>query len=180
MRSDELDYDLPPELIAQHPTERRDASRLLVYERATGAVRHRTVADLPDELDGELVVVNDTKVVPARLRAKRATGGDAEVLLLEPLGAGVWEALARPSRRLRVGERLGPVSCSSRSARGGGVFTSTVSPPASRRCRRTSTSDSPTRAATRPCMPPTPARQPRRPRASTSLPSCWHGSTSSA
>ncbi len=109
MRSDELDYVLPPELIAQHPAGRRDASRLLVYERATGAVRHRTVADLPDELDGELVVVNDTKVVPARLHAKRATGGDAEVLLVEPLGAGVWEALARPSRRLRVGERLGPV-----------------------------------------------------------------------
>ncbi len=109
MRSDELDYALPPELIAQHPAARRDASRLLVYERATGAVRHRTFADLPDELDGELVVVNDTKVVPARLHAKRATGGDAEVLLLEPLGAGMWEALARPSRRLRVGERLGPV-----------------------------------------------------------------------
>ena len=109
MRSDELDYDLPPELIAQHPAERRDASRLLVYERATGAVRQRTFADLPDELDGELVVVNDTKVVPARLHVKRETGGNAEVLLLEPLGDGVWEALARPSRRLHVGERLGPV-----------------------------------------------------------------------
>ncbi len=109
MRSDELDYDLPPELIAQHPAARRDASRLLVYERATGAVRHRTFADLPEELGGELVVVNDTKVVPARLHLKRATGGDAEVLLLEPLGDGIWEALARPSRRLRVGERLGPV-----------------------------------------------------------------------
>ena len=109
MRSDELDYDLPPELIAQHPAERRDASRLLVYERATGAVRQRTFADLPDELDGELVVVNDTKVVPARLNVKRETGGNAEVLLLEPLGDGVWEALARPSRRLHVGERLGPV-----------------------------------------------------------------------
>ncbi len=109
MRSDELDYDLPPELIAQHPAERRDASRLLVYERATGAVRHRTFADLPHELDGELVVVNDTKVVPARLHVKRETGGNAEVLLLEPLGDGVWEALARPSRRLHVGERLGPV-----------------------------------------------------------------------
>ena len=109
MRSDELDYDLPPELIAQHPAERRDASRLLVYERATGAVRHRTFADLPDELDGELVVVNDTKVVPARLHVKRETGGNAEILLLEPLGDGVWEALARPSRRLHVGERLGPV-----------------------------------------------------------------------
>jgi len=109
MRSDELDYALPPDLIAQHPAARRDASRLLVYERATGAVRHRSFADLPDELGSELVVVNDTKVVPARLHVKRATGGDAEVLLLEPLGGGVWEALARPSRRLRAGERLGPV-----------------------------------------------------------------------
>jgi S-adenosylmethionine:tRNA ribosyltransferase-isomerase len=109
MRSDELDYDLPPELIAQHPASRRDASRLLVYDRATGGVRHRTFADLPDEVDRELVVVNDTKVVPARLRLRRETGGDAEVLLLEPVGDGVWEALARPSRRLRAGERLGVV-----------------------------------------------------------------------
>ena len=109
MRSDELDYDLPYELIAQHPARRRDDARLLVYDRATGAVRHRTVAELPDELNGELVVVNDTRVVPARLLLKRETGGAAEVLLVEPLGDGTWEALARPSRRLRPGERLGPV-----------------------------------------------------------------------
>jgi S-adenosylmethionine:tRNA ribosyltransferase-isomerase len=109
MRSDELDYALPPELIAQHPADQRDASRLLVFDRATGAVRHRTFSDLPSELSGELVVVNDTKVVPARLHLHRESGGAAEVLLLEPLGGGVWEALARPSRRLRAGERLGPV-----------------------------------------------------------------------
>ena len=109
MRSDELDYALPPELIAQHPADRRDASRLLVYDRATGAVRHRTFSDLPSELSDELVVVNDTKVVPARLHLQRESGGAAEVLLIEPLGEGVWEALARPSRRLRAGERLGPV-----------------------------------------------------------------------
>src|SRR6478609_8175099 len=109
MRSDELDYVLPPELIAQHPADRRDASRLLVYDRGTGAVRHRTFSDLPSELAGELVVVNDTKVVPARLNLQRESGGAAEVLLLEPLGDGVWEALARPSRRLRAGERLGSV-----------------------------------------------------------------------
>jgi S-adenosylmethionine:tRNA ribosyltransferase-isomerase len=109
MRSDELDYVLPPELIAQHPAERRDASRLLVYDRARGDVRHRTFAELPDELDRELVVVNDTRVVPARIHARRKSGGEAEVLLLESLGGGLWEALARPSRRLRVGERLGPV-----------------------------------------------------------------------
>jgi S-adenosylmethionine:tRNA ribosyltransferase-isomerase len=109
MRSDELDYTLPPELIAQHPPAARDASRLLVYDRETREVRHRRFADLPDELHGELVVVNDTRVVPARLHVRRETGGDAEVLLLEAHGDGVWEALARPSRRLRAGERLGPV-----------------------------------------------------------------------
>lgn len=109
MRSSELDYALPPELIAQHPAERRDDSRLLVYDRATGDVRHRTFADLPDELHGELVVVNDTRVVPARLHLRRETGGEVEVLLLECLGDGLWDALARPSRRLRAGERLGRV-----------------------------------------------------------------------
>jgi S-adenosylmethionine:tRNA ribosyltransferase-isomerase len=102
----ELDYDLPSELIAQHPAERRDASRLLVYERETGAVRHRTFDELPDELRGELVVVNDTKVVPARIPIESPRG---EVLLLERVADGTWEALARPTRRLRAGRRYGPV-----------------------------------------------------------------------
>ena len=106
MRSFELDYDLPTDLIAQHPAARRDASRLLVVDRATREVRHRWFADLPDELAGHLTVVNDTRVVPARLRARRETGGEVEVLLVEALEGGVWEALARPSRRLRAGERL--------------------------------------------------------------------------
>ena len=75
-------------------------------DRATGEVRHRWFADLPDELAGHLTVVNDTRVVPARLRARRETGGEVEVLLVEALEGGVWEALARPSRRLRAGERL--------------------------------------------------------------------------
>jgi S-adenosylmethionine:tRNA ribosyltransferase-isomerase len=110
MKTSELDYELPPELIAQRPLERRDDSRLLVYERAGGAVRHRGFRDLPEELPaGALVVVNDTRVLPARLRLSRPRGGAAEVLLLEPLGGGVREALARPSRRLRAGMRLGPV-----------------------------------------------------------------------
>ncbi len=104
-----LDYALPPELIAQHPAERRDASRLLVYERATGRSEHRTFSELPDLLSDELVVVNDTRVVPARLRLERSTGGAVEVLLVERLDGDLWEALARPSRRLRAGERFGPV-----------------------------------------------------------------------
>src|SRR5919199_5350293 len=106
MKSSVLDYDLPPELIAQHPAERRDASRLLVYDRATGAVRHRTFTDLPDEVGDALVVVNDTRVVPARIRLERPRG---EVLLVERLNGDVWEGLARPTRRLRPGRRYGEV-----------------------------------------------------------------------
>jgi S-adenosylmethionine:tRNA ribosyltransferase-isomerase len=110
MRTAELDYDLPPELVAQRPLPRRDDSRLLVHERATGATRHRRFRELPEELPDEaLVVVNDTRVLPARLRVRRPGGGEAEVLLLEQLGDGLWEALARPTRRLRAGMRLGVV-----------------------------------------------------------------------
>jgi S-adenosylmethionine:tRNA ribosyltransferase-isomerase len=106
MELSELDYELPPELIAQHPAERRDASRLLVYERDTSAVRHRTFDELPKELHGELVVVNDTKVVPARIPIVSPRG---EVLLLERFEDGTWEALARPTRRLRAGRRYGAI-----------------------------------------------------------------------
>ncbi|HUP33561.1 MAG TPA: S-adenosylmethionine:tRNA ribosyltransferase-isomerase, partial [Gaiellaceae bacterium] len=106
MDSTELDYDLPAELVAQQPAERRDASRLLVYDRTTGDVRHRIFADLPGELSGELAVVNDTRVVPARIRIERPRG---EVLLLEHEGGGEWLALARPTRRLRAGQRHGAV-----------------------------------------------------------------------
>ena len=111
MDTSALEYELPPELIAQRPAERRDESRLLVYERATGGVRHRRFSELAAELaPDELVVVNETRVIPARLRLKREGGGEAEVLLLERVGAnGLWEGLARPSRRLRPGQRLGPV-----------------------------------------------------------------------
>jgi S-adenosylmethionine:tRNA ribosyltransferase-isomerase len=110
MKRSELEYSLPEELIAQHPAERRDESRLLVYERQTGEVRHRRFRELPEELSGELAVVNDTRVVPARLRLERPGGGAAEVLLLEQLnGAGEWEGLARPTKKLRAGQRLGPV-----------------------------------------------------------------------
>jgi S-adenosylmethionine:tRNA ribosyltransferase-isomerase len=102
----ELDYDLPPELVAQHPAERRDESRLLVYERASGNVRHRVFRDLPNELSDELVVVNDTRVLPARIPIEQPRG---EVLLLEQVGDDEWEGLARPTRRLRAGRRYGDV-----------------------------------------------------------------------
>ena len=111
MDTSALEYELPRELIAQRPAERRDESRLLVYDRHTGEVRHRRFSELPAELvPGEVVVVNETRVIPARLRLERPGGGEAEVLLLERVGPdGVWEGLARPSRRLKPGQRLGPV-----------------------------------------------------------------------
>ena len=108
MKLSELDYALPPELIAQRPLGRRDDSRLLVYDRASGDVRHRRFSELPDELGpDELVVVNDTRVIPARIRIEQPRG---EILLLERTDQnGLWEGLARPTKRLRAGRRYGPV-----------------------------------------------------------------------
>jgi len=105
MESRELDYDLPPELIAQHPAPERDESRLLVYSRATGTVEHRVFRELPGLVDA-LTVVNDTRVVPARIAIDELRG---EVPLVERLDGDVWEALARPTRRLRAGRRYGSI-----------------------------------------------------------------------
>jgi S-adenosylmethionine:tRNA ribosyltransferase-isomerase len=107
MRVDELEYDLPAELIAQRPESRRDQSRLLVHDRVSGEVHHRTFAELPDVIGDVLVVVNDTRVVPARIPIERPRG---EVLLLERVGEnGLWEGLARPTRRLHPGRRYGDI-----------------------------------------------------------------------
>src|SRR3954451_4569251 len=107
MRTDELDYELPLDLIAQRAAEPRASARLLVADRRTGAVRHRIFRELGEELrDGDLLVVNDTRVLPVRIRARRASGGAAEVLLLQPAADDSWEALARPYRRLQEGEAL--------------------------------------------------------------------------
>jgi S-adenosylmethionine:tRNA ribosyltransferase-isomerase len=107
MKTRELEYDLPPGLIAQHPVARRDESRLLVYDRMSERVDHRRFAELPDVVGDALTLVNDTRVVPARIPIAEPKG---EVLLLEPLDAdGIWEGLARPTRRLRPGRRYGAV-----------------------------------------------------------------------
>src|ERR671931_1045388 len=107
MKTRELEYDLPPELVAQHPVPRRDESRLLIYDRVSERVDHRRFADLPDVLGEALTVINDTRVVPARIPIERPRG---EVLLLERLDEdGLWEGLARPTRRLRAGARYGHV-----------------------------------------------------------------------
>ncbi len=108
MKLSDFGYTLPPELIAQHPVEPRDAARLLVVDRASGRLEHRIFRDLPEYLrPDDVLVLNDTRVIPARLRARKRTGGAVEVLLLRPGGdPGVWEVLLRPGRRARTGTRL--------------------------------------------------------------------------
>ena len=108
MHISDFDYDLPEELVAQEPLAERDASRLLVLDRRDGSTRHRVFRDLPDLLNpGDLLVLNRSRVIPARLLGARRNGGEAEILLLRPLPEpGVWEALARPGRRLREGDAV--------------------------------------------------------------------------
>jgi len=112
MRTDDFDYDLPRELIAQQPARRRDESRLMVLHREAQRIEHRRFADIVEYLrPADCLVLNDTKVIPARLLGRRRTGGQTEVLLLEPdtrewgrgLEARTWQALVRPGRRARPG-----------------------------------------------------------------------------
>ncbi|MBI4771125.1 MAG: S-adenosylmethionine:tRNA ribosyltransferase-isomerase, partial [Chloroflexi bacterium] len=107
MRISDFDYPLPPEFIAQTPVEPRDASRLLVLGRAGDRLEHRRFRDLPDYLrPGDLLILNQTRVLPARLYARKApSGGKAELLLLKRLGPQTWEALAG-GKGVRAGTRL--------------------------------------------------------------------------
>lgn len=108
MRTSDFDYELPPDLVAQEPIEPRDSARLLV-DQGSSPVRHARVRDLPDLLrDGDVLVVNDTKVIPARLPLHRESGGRVEVLLLEPItdDRSAWSAMIKPGGRLRSGEAL--------------------------------------------------------------------------
>ena len=100
-------FELPPELIAQTPLEKRDSSRLMCMDRVTGEVSHRVFSDLAELLrPGDCLVMNDSRVLPARLLGTRETGGAVEVLLLRDLGGGEWECLTRPGRKTRPGTRL--------------------------------------------------------------------------
>ena len=108
MKTSDFDYTLPPERIAQQPIEPRDRARLMVFDRATGAITHRRFHDLPSLLaPGDLLVANDSRVLPARLFGQRdGSGGRVEVLLLRRDASARWEALVRPGRRMPVGARL--------------------------------------------------------------------------
>ena len=107
MKTSDFYFDLPEELIAQTPLERRDASRLLCLDKTSGAMEHRVFSELPELLcPGDCLVMNDSRVLPARLLGARETGGAAELLLLRDLGAGKWECLARPGKKLRPGSKV--------------------------------------------------------------------------
>lgn len=109
MQADQLDYDLPPELIAQHPPEQRGTSRLLVIHRESGKIEHKRFYEIGEYLyAGDLLVVNDTRVKPVRLHGRRmATGGLIELFLLEERGGDSYRALTRAKGKLEPGERLG-------------------------------------------------------------------------
>ncbi len=107
MKKSDFYFDLPEELIAQTPIEKRDASRLLVLDKDTGNVTHRHFSDILEYLNkGDCLVLNDSRVIPARLFGQRKTGGAVEVLLLRDLGENKWEALTRPGRKTHIGEEI--------------------------------------------------------------------------
>ena len=107
MKTHDFWYDLPEELIAQTPLEKRDTSRLLVLNRKTGEVSHQHFFDIIDHLNpGDCLVMNDSRVLPARLLGHRPTGGAVELLLLRDLGDKKWECLAKPGRKLQAGQEV--------------------------------------------------------------------------
>lgn len=107
MKTHDFWYDLPEELIAQTPLQQRDASRLLVLDRKSGETEHRHFYNILDYLKpGDCLVMNDSRVLPARLLGNRPTGGAAELLLLKDLGDKKWECLAKPGRKLQIGQQV--------------------------------------------------------------------------
>lgn len=107
MKKSDFDYELPEELIAQTPLERRDSSRLLRLDKETGQIEHRQFFNLPEYLrEGDCLVLNNSRVLPARLFGRRESGGGVEVVLLRDMGAGRWECLTRPGKKTRPGTKL--------------------------------------------------------------------------
>ncbi len=107
LRLSNFDFDLPDELIAQEPPAQRDRSRLLSVDGRSGVLAHHQVSELPELLEpGDLLVANNSRVFPARLRGRTGTGASVELLLLQPMGSNRWEVLARPAKRLRAGTEV--------------------------------------------------------------------------
>ena len=107
MKTEDFWYDLPEELIAQTPLAQRDSSRLLVLDRQTGEIEHKHFYNLLDYLKpGDCLVMNDSRVLPARLLGKRPSGGAVELLLLKDKGNNLWECLAKPGRKLQPGQEV--------------------------------------------------------------------------
>ena len=134
----DLEYDLPQQRIAQQPLSRRDASRMLVLSRTHGEIRDGAIADLPGALKpGDLLVLNDTKVLPAKFTAQRTTGGLIAGLFVRQDEPGSWQVMLQGSRRLRVGETLAMISgekpsgvqITLREDAGGGFWRVSIDPP---------------------------------------------------
>ena len=123
MRTSDFDYPLPEELIAQHPSTVRDQSRLLVLHRESGRIEHRRFTDILDYLrPGDLLVMNDSKVFPARLRGiDPVTGGKFEILLCDEVGPNDWWTMMRPGKRAHVGKRIAPGTVGPRGVGGGAL-----------------------------------------------------------
>jgi S-adenosylmethionine:tRNA ribosyltransferase-isomerase len=196
MRTDELDFHLPPELIAQEPPAERHGSRLLHYRRADRSVSHRAFAELPSLLRaGDLLVFNDTRVLPARFVLRKPTGGQVEGLFLRQNAAGDWNVLLRNVGPFRAGAELRFDADETISVRlvervDGGEFRVAVDPPLPAAevlervgrmplppyIKRDKARDAGTRRTangTRPCSPARPARWPPRRPPCTSRPRCW-------
>ena len=136
LKTSDFDYPLDPDLIAQAPAERRDASRLMVLHRCGGSVRHHVFTELPDLLcEGDVLVINDTRVIPARFFCRRRTGGKVEGLFCRETQTGCWEVLLKKAGRCKIGEKLqleraDGVDLVLREDMGNGRWNLAVSPPA--------------------------------------------------
>lgn len=107
MKVTDFDYNLPEELIAQTPIEKRDTSRLMVLDRNKKSIEHKVFSDIVEYLEeGDCLVINNTKVIPARLYGKKETGANVEFLLLKNLEGDIWESIVRPGNKLKPGTKV--------------------------------------------------------------------------
>ncbi|MEK7699307.1 MAG: S-adenosylmethionine:tRNA ribosyltransferase-isomerase, partial [Planctomycetota bacterium] len=107
IRLSDYDYDLPKELIAQHPLENRDNARLLILHRDTGGIEHRKFSDITDYLQAnDLLILNNTRVMPARIFGQKSSGASVELLFVEDLGENQWKALVKSNAKLRVSDEI--------------------------------------------------------------------------